>query len=384
MKLTAIYTPLLDNKRESWIDYDRGISIILVTYRHAFEMLTNTGFTFDAYPSLEYINVFLFGFRMPLFFITSGIFLSISLEKKGFKSYNNSRFQTILYPMFIWGVLQITLQILFSGYTNFTHESLNYIWLILDPRRTGQFWYLHTLFFVGMMYAILKIKLKWKSGMQMVLGVLMYASLSFIRQKGIYLGFAMDILQYYIFFSMGDLISITIRNKKNYKYFASFLILLILFPLFCLVQYNFAQINILQKSNYYIEHQMPIFFMVIATVGCALSINIAFILGRFNLLSFLRIVGYHSIHIYCMQIILMAATRTVLMRLHINIPIPLFFTVIIAAGILFPIWAFNFFLKINCWWLFSPNKTILSKNEAHSNLKKNKIEEVKTTPKLTY
>ena len=93
MKLSAAYTALLDNKRQSWIDYDRGISIILVTYRHAYEMLMNAGLNFDRFPMIGYMNVFLFGFRMPLFFITSGIFLSSSLEKKGLKSYNFSRFQ---------------------------------------------------------------------------------------------------------------------------------------------------------------------------------------------------------------------------------------------------------------------------------------------------
>ena len=341
MKLSAAYTALLDNKRQSWIDYDRGISIILVTYRHAYEMLRNAGLNFDLFPMIGYMNVFLFGFRMPLFFITSGIFLSSSLEKKGLKSYNFSRFQNILYPMFIWGILQISLQVAFSGYTNFSHHSLDYIWLIFDPRRTGQFWYLHTLFFVGMLYAILKIKFKFSSKMQIPLGILMYTALALIRQKGIYLGFAMDILQYYVFFALGDLISNTIRKKENKRYFESFVLLLILVPIFCLVQYNFAAINIQQGSNYFIEHKMPLFFVVIALVGCALSINISFLLGKYNLLGYLRIIGYHSIHIYCMQIILMASTRTVLLMAFDHLPSPLVLTLIIVAGLMLPILFLN-------------------------------------------
>lgn len=360
MKLSAAYTALLDNKRQSWIDYDRGISIILVTYRHAYEMLLNAGLNFDRFPMIGYLNVFLFGFRMPLFFITSGIFLSSSLEKKGLKSYNFSRFQNILYPMFIWGTLQISLQVAFSGYTNFSHQSFDYIWLIFDPRRTGQFWYLHTLFFVGMLYAILKIKFQFTSKMQMPVGILMYVAVAMIRQKGIYLGFAMDILQYYVFFALGDLISNTIRKKENNRYFASFVLLLILLPIFCLVQYNFAAINIQQGSNYYIEHKMPLFFVVIALVGCALSINISFLLGKYNLVGYLRIIGYHSIHIYCMQIILMAATRTLLLRAFDNLPAPLVFTMIIVAGLMLPILFYNMLMRLNCWWLFSPKKTTAS------------------------
>lgn len=356
MKLSAAYTALLDNKRQSWIDYDRGISIILVTYRHAYEMLRNAGLSFDLFPMIGYLNVFLFGFRMPLFFITSGIFLSSSLEKKGLKSYNFSRFQNILYPMFIWGILQISLQVAFSGYTNFSHHSFDYIWLIFDPRRTGQFWYLHTLFFVGMLYAFLKIKFQFTSKMQIPIGILMYMALALIRQKGIYLGFAMDILQYYLFFALGDLVSNTIRKKENKRYFESFVLLLILVPIFCLVQYNFAAINIQQGSNYFIEHKMPLFFVVIALVGCALSINISFILGRYNVLGYLRIIGYHSIHIYCMQIILMASTRTFLLRAFVHLPSPLVLTLIIVAGLMLPILFYNLLMRLNCWWLFSPKK----------------------------
>ena len=66
---------ILSNKRFGWIDYDRGISIILVTYRHCYEGMENSGMKMHDYPILEYLNYFLFGFRMPLFFIASGIFV---------------------------------------------------------------------------------------------------------------------------------------------------------------------------------------------------------------------------------------------------------------------------------------------------------------------
>jgi fucose 4-O-acetylase-like acetyltransferase len=364
MKLSATYAQLLDDKRQSWVDYDRGISIILVTYRHAYEMLMNAGLNFDRFPMIGYMNVFLFGFRMPLFFITSGIFLSSSLEKKGLKAYNFSRFQNILYPMFIWGILQISLQVAFSGYTNFSHQTLDFVWLIVDPRRTGQFWYLHTLFFVGMTYALLKIKLRFTTGMQMALGVLMYGCLSLIRQNGLYLGFLMDVLQYYVFFALGDLVSNTIRKKENKRYFASFVLFFILLPIFLWVQYNFAAVNIQQGSNYYIEHKLPYFFLVVALVGCALSINISFLLGKFNLLGHLRIIGFHSIHIYCMQIILMASTRTLLTRT--SAPVEWVFVLLIFAGLALPILFHNLLMKMNCWWLFSPKKATSANSNTRS------------------
>ena len=161
-------------RRDSWLDYDKGISIILVSFRHAYESIVNTGFDVARYPILEYFNVFLFGFRMPLFFIASGIFFSSSLAKKGLGKYTTVRVQNILYPMLIWGSIQLTLQLVFSGYTNIKFGPREYISLITDPRRTGQFWYLNALFFVGVLYSVMKTKLKLNVYSQLLLGLLMF------------------------------------------------------------------------------------------------------------------------------------------------------------------------------------------------------------------
>lgn len=350
-------------KRKDWIDYDRGISIILVSFRHAFESISNAGFNMQDYPYLEYINVFLFGFRMPLFFIASGIFLSSSLRKKGLNGYAHTRLDTILYPMFIWGIIQLSLQLVFNNYSNSTFQFTDYIWLILDPRRTGQFWYLNALFCVGLLYAFLKTKLKVNNRQQLLLGLTMYFFVAYLRSIGSYWGFIMDILQYYLFFCIGDLISSTMRDEKNQDLFSSTYLLLALVPVFLITQYNFTAINMENKSNYYIEHHMPLFYLFVALIGCAISINISFILSKFNKLSFLKWVGIHSIHIYCMQIIIMAITRLILIKFLKIEYIPLLTMLVLIAGVLLPIFAHTILMRYNCWWLFSfrkpaPNLTL--------------------------
>ena len=89
---------ILSNKRFGWIDYDRGISIILVTYRHCFESMEKAGLDLKSYPFLEYINVFFFGFRMPLFFIASGIFITGSMRKRGLNAYSKNRVHRHILP----------------------------------------------------------------------------------------------------------------------------------------------------------------------------------------------------------------------------------------------------------------------------------------------
>src|SRR6478735_8668431 len=144
---------VLSTSRYPWIDYVRGISIILVVYRHVFEGLVNVGIGSISYPVLKYTNIFFFSFRMPLFFIVSGMFVTLSLSRKGIRSYINKRFDTIFYPLLIWGTIHITLQLLFSKYINAQRTPFDYINLIINPRQIEQFWYLNALFFVGILYA---------------------------------------------------------------------------------------------------------------------------------------------------------------------------------------------------------------------------------------
>lgn len=346
-------------RRDSWLDYDKGISIILVSFRHCYESVSNTGLDVASYPAIEYINLFLFGFRMPLFFIASGIFFSSSIAKRGLGKYTMVRIQNILYPMLVWGCIQITLQILFSLYTNTFHDFRDYVSLITDPRKTGQFWYLNALFFVGLLYAFLKVKININIYSQLALGLLMYLSVSLLRQQFIYLGFLMDILQFYLFFAIGDAISTSVKSDQSKKLLSSYWPLFFLLPLFFLVQYYFTDINMKNQDSYYVEHHMPFFYLLVASVGCLLSINISFILSKHNVANFIRLIGFHSIYIFCMQIILMAAVRILLIKVFMITYIPFLLLVILLSGIALPIVAYYLFVKMKMQWLFTFNPAAL-------------------------
>jgi fucose 4-O-acetylase-like acetyltransferase len=349
---------ILNNKRFGWIDYDRGISIILVSYRHCFESLGNSGIRLEDFPILNYINIFLFGFRMPLFFIASGIFISSSINKHGFGTYAKNRVQSILHPLLVWGVIQISLQIIFSEHTNTITTPIDYLNLIIDPRQTAQFWYLNALFFVGIIYAVLKIKFKINVRQQIAIGLVLYFMLALIRTQNLYFGFVMDIFQYYLFFALGDAIAFFMLNAEKSKIFASRKLLIVLLPLFLIIQFFFTKINLSNHSNYFVEHHMPIFFLLVALVGCALSINISFMLKRANTLPVLRVIGYHSVFIYCMQIIAMASAKFVFIKLFGFTNPPLLVLLVLSSGLLLPMIAYNVFLRLNMWWLFSLKKPV--------------------------
>ncbi|HVW12562.1 MAG TPA: acyltransferase [Mucilaginibacter sp.] len=349
---------ILNEKRWLWIDYDKGISIILVGYGHCMATLSDHGLPLSSYPFFNYIGVFLYGFRMPLFFIVSGLLVGRSLNKKGLGNYIGDRTNNILYPLFIWGAIQITLQLFMSRFTHNTVSPISYLDLIIDPRQTGHFWYLNALFCIGVIYAVLKSKLKIKPVPHLIFGLVLFSISAYIHVYDRWAGFLTDICEYYIFFALGDVLSNVMLNDENRAKFASWKIFIPLLVSFIVIQYFFTQINLRPSSESinYVEHKMPFFFLVEALVGCAISINISFLLQRSKALTFLRIIGFHSLFVYCMQIIVMTFARTIFMNvMHITY-VPALIILVWWSGVILPVFFYNFCLKYGLWWLYTYRK----------------------------
>ena len=295
---------------------------------------------------------------MPLFFIISGIFISGGLKRKGLDGYVAHRANTVLYPLLVWGFIEISLQLLASRFTNNTVSRMNYINLFIDARKTGHFWYLNALFFIGITYAFCKAYLKLKPWQQLILGAVLYAISSYIKVNNLYAGSLTDIFEFYLFFSIGDVISNLALNERNFNRFASFKIFFPLLALFLVLQYRFAYYNLhggVEGINY-VEHKMPFFFLLEALVGCTISMNFSFLLQKYNALRFLRIIGFHSLYIYCMQIIVMTMARIVLVNVLKITYVPALIVFIWSAGIFIPMAFYNYCMKHKMWWLFTYKK----------------------------
>jgi fucose 4-O-acetylase-like acetyltransferase len=171
------------SNRYDWVDYAKGIAIFLVVYRHVFEGLKRSGLNSEDYIGFEYANIMFFSFRMPLFFIVSGMFLTSSLVKRGLSSFLTQKVKTILYPYFLWGIFQISFQIIFSAYVNSDRTPEHYTYLLYSPRRVDQFWYLYALFNVTMLYAVTRTFFKFKPLVQLIIGTVMYYFSAYTEQQ---------------------------------------------------------------------------------------------------------------------------------------------------------------------------------------------------------
>jgi fucose 4-O-acetylase-like acetyltransferase len=355
---------ILSRSRYPWIDYARGITILLVVYRHVFEGLGNVGPGSDSYGILKYLNIFFFSFRMPLFFIVSGIFFGGSLDRKGIGEYIGNRFQTIFYPLIIWGSIQVTLQLFFAGYVNAEREPMNYLHLLIEPRKIEQFWYLNALFFVSILYAAMRWYLKVKPWQQLLLGIFLYAISGYCHIHNINIGFLSDVFFFYMFFAVGDLLADLVLNTKNHKVLTSWRTTLIALPIFIAIQHYFTYLNLEHGDDYYVQFRQPAIFAVTALAGGAFVIHIAFLLQKLDVMRFLRVIGYHSLYIYVMHLMITSSSRIILIKLFDIQDIPVLMVISVTIGIILPIILYNVAERAGAWWLFTLKKPVGEKTPA--------------------
>jgi len=285
---------------------------------------------------------------MPLFFILSGIFIGGSLARKPLGKVLYNKFENLLYPYFIWVFIQVTLQILLSQYTNTGRTVRDYTFIFYNPKLLDQFWYLPALFNATAVYLLIKVKLHAPNWLQLFIGLGFYLLSPFFQ------GYSMmgDWMHFYIFFALGDVLSVQFFKDRSQRLLKNPWTLLAVTPLFALTQIYYLHLNR--------QGDVPeATFLGIALVGCFSMMVLSFRLQSLDILRWLRVLGYHSLYIYVMHVLVAAFVRVVLNRyLHINNP-ELLLVCGIFAGVTVPVIIYNLLIRDNVlWFLFTPKKPV--------------------------
>jgi hypothetical protein len=165
-----------------------------------------------------------------------------------------------------------------------------------------------------------------------------------------------DWMEFYVFFALGDNIKEVVLKKENEKRFSSFWFLLAVIPVFAA-----AQLYYLYRGELFFmtSWRGKLEFLFIALGGCFTMFLAAQLLQRLNTVSYLRVVGYHSLYIYVMHVLIAAPVRVILTKVfHIYNP-----AILVASGIFISITIcisfYNLFVKNNwLWFLFPGDKRI--------------------------
>lgn len=357
---------ILSNSRNPWMDYAKGICILAPVYRHTFEGLRAVGWDMTDYKWIKLVDVFTMGFRMPVFFMIAGAFFATSIARRGFGGYIVGRWKGVLYPLLVWGGLQITFQFIFRGTVTANRSWIDYTYLITDPRQLEQFWYLNALFFISVLYAIMNWYAKFKPIHQLGFALVLYCIASYFYNKGIDIGAFTGITFYYIFFTVGDVLHEIILDEKHHKWLSSFKTTAILIVPFIAIETYATMLNLAhpEHEDFWVQRYRQEVFLFSSLIGVAFTVHVAFLLQRFNILRFLRVIGYHALYIYLTHLFITSGLRILFVKVLGITNFPLLFPIIFAGGILGPMIFYNIARKYGFTWIFTLREDSLGKKPA--------------------
>ncbi|HWA19700.1 MAG TPA: acyltransferase family protein [Devosia sp.] len=126
------------NTRLQWVDTAKGISIILVVMMYS---VFNVGQDVEGAGAFHYVMGFATPFRMPEFFLISGLFLD-QVIARNWRAYADRRVVHYLYFYSVWAVIHIVVKVGIASRDPGT--MLEYLgWAVIEPY--GVLWFIYLL-----------------------------------------------------------------------------------------------------------------------------------------------------------------------------------------------------------------------------------------------
>jgi len=310
--------------RDHWVDYAKGLGILLVVYGHVSRGVFNAGIKVDA-GLFKLVDSVIYSFHMPLFFFLSGLFFLPSLQKYGRTGLIADKVDSVLYPYIFWSLLQGFIEVFLSGYTTSSTTTGEVLSLFWQPR--AQFWFLYVLFAIFVLMAML-----YRDRETIPTWILPLTALAaWFLQLFVQLPFPLDfIASYLIFFVLG----MSALRWKDILQTHALTATLCAVAIFTGLEYLFhAQLHLVYTDKSALN-------LALAIAGIALICSAAVLLTQWKqqwLTSSLAMLGYCSMPIYLMHILTGSGVRIVLSKLfHIQSAAP---HLIIGslAGLLIPV-----------------------------------------------
>ena len=186
----------MQQQRDQWVDFARGIGILLVVYGHIARGLYNAGLPLDvaAYTLADSV---IYCFHMPLFFFLSGLYFYPSLHKNGRASLIRDKFATLAYPYLLWSLIQGGVELVASHYTNSQTSFADLYSILWHPH--AQFWFLYILLLIFILMALLSPATHAARWMLLPLATIIWAT-----QLWMHWPFPFDFLvNYWLYFMLG-------------------------------------------------------------------------------------------------------------------------------------------------------------------------------------
>ncbi len=277
--------------RVDWVDYAKGICIVMVVMMHSVlgveAAAGQSGF-------MHAVVMFAKPFRMPDFFLISGLFLALVIDRD-WRTYLDRKVVHFAYFYVLWVTIQFGFKApAFATEAGWAHVGFEYLESFVEPFGTLWFIYLLPIFFV-----VIKLTrnvppiLVWliAAGLEMTHLVTGWTVIDEFCARFVYI---------YSGYLFADYVFALSDRARAY-------------PMLALAGLAaWALINGgLVKLGY---SELPIVSLALGLAGACAIITVGTLLARMQWLNVLRYCGEHSIVIYLAFFLPMASTRTLLLK----------------------------------------------------------------------
>jgi uncharacterized membrane protein YcfT len=277
--------------RIDWVDYAKGICIVMVVMMHSVlgvELAAGqTGF-------MHVLVAFAKPFRMPDFFLISGLFLSVVIDRD-WRIYLDRKVVHFAYFYVLWVTIQFGFKApSFAAETGWAHVGFLYLESFIEPFGTLWFIYLLPVFFV-----VTKATRKMPP-------LLIWGIAALLEAAHISTGWTVidEFSARFVYFYSGYLFASHVFALSDRARARPSLALAAL-TLWALIDSG------LVVSGF---SEWPLISLVLGLAGACAIVTMGTLLARAHWLTFLRFCGEHSIVIYLAFFLPMAATRTLLLK----------------------------------------------------------------------
>jgi len=287
-----------NSNRIDWVDYAKGIGIILVVVGHVLRGLQKIP---AAVPGWEAVDSWIYAFHMPLFFFLSGLFIEPSCRGP-LGRFIGDKARRILWPYFVWTILQEGIRHL-SGSSALAWGDF---WTIVY-RPVMQFWFLYVLFLLMVFYAAWR-KAGGSQGIFIALAFALNASLAFGVNFGSW-GVIYQLWIYIPYLALGVLVSRLGLGGEIVRHGPPVLIAV-----------SFTGFAAIAFAVWF--HAVGIIWFVVplAVVGIIATVALAGCLSRWRSASAIRTLGELSLPIYVAHTIFASSFRQLLLAAGIDNP----------------------------------------------------------------
>ncbi len=288
----------------AWFDYAKGICIIMVVMMHSTlgvgEGFAERGLAAEGF--MHWVVAYAKPFRMPDFFLLSGLFLSLAIGR-GWLHYLDKKLLHFAYFYLLWVAIQLPLRLAAEGGLTVASFAVQYIDAVINPY--APVWFIYVL---PLMFIMTKL-------LHRLPGAVLLAGAAIMQIVPVHTGWAaidQYLAHYYVFFLAGYLLAPQLFAVAKW---AQENVAIAWWGFFAWAIANGILVFTPGPGAEFSSiAQLPLVSLVLGGAGAVAIVTAASLLAKFDIAHFIRYCGKNSIVLYISFMIPMAVTRVLLLK----------------------------------------------------------------------